>query len=342
MKLLLTGLVLLSFNICLGQTVVSSGVHLASIGDLKLESNGIIRECKIGYRVHGRLNETRSNVIVFCTWYGGDAAGIESMNPWQAVDTTKYCLIIIDALANGVSSSPSNTTLQHGSAFPKITIRDMVNSQYNLLTNNLKIEHVKAVMGISMGGIQTFQWAVSYPSYMDVLIPIVGSPRPTSFDLMLYSTVRESIDSDPGFNHGHYIKNPVIPTTNMIWDMFLTTPADRVKTATREDAIKWVNEVNSRKSKDWNDTYAQLSAVIEHDISSQYHHSMREAAAHVKAKMLIISSQQDHLVNPTPAIEFSRLVSASLVLLDDPKGHIAPNFSIPEIKEHIVQLLSTN
>ena len=74
----------------------------------------------------------------------------------------------------------------------------MVNSQYQLLTNRLQIKHVKAVMGISMGGIQTFQWAVSYPDFMEVLIPIVGSPQLTSFDLMVDNTFRETIEENPG------------------------------------------------------------------------------------------------------------------------------------------------
>jgi homoserine O-acetyltransferase/O-succinyltransferase len=321
---------------------LSSGSHIRSIGDLKLESGAVINNCSLGYRVHGRLNEARNNAVIFCTWYTGDATGVESTQPWHAVDTTKYCLIIIDALGDGVSSSPSNSKQQPGADFPRFTIRDMVNSQHQLLTDKLGINHVKAVMGISMGGIQTFQWAVSYPGFMDVLIPIVGSPQLTSFDLMVDNTFRETIEENTEFNHGRYKINPTIPNATMMLDVFLTTPADRVKTVKREDVSKWVASNKTRKDQDWNNTDYQLNAIIGHDISKDFNNSLEEAAKHIKAKMLIISSLQDHMVNPTPAIDFSKLLPAKLIVLNDEKGHQAPNFFNPEIKDAIVEVLAGN
>jgi homoserine O-acetyltransferase len=333
--------IILSFftTIVLGQNV-SNGAHIASIGNLALESGAVINDCEIGYRVHGRLNESRSNAVVFCTWYTGDAAGVESTQPWHAVDTTKYCLIIIDALGDGVSSSPSNSKTQHGVDFPKFTIKDMVNSQHRLLTGKLGINHVKAVMGISMGGIQTFQWAVSYPGFMDVLIPIVGSPQPSSFDLMVYNTFRETIEENPGYDHGHYKVNPIIPNATMMLDVFLTTPADRVKTINRDDIPKWVAYNKSKQDQDWNNTDYQLNAIINHDISKEFNHSLEQAAKYIKAKMLIISSLQDHMVNPTPATEFSKLLPAKFIMLNDDKGHQAPNFFNPVIKDAIGEVLA--
>lgn len=319
---------------------VSRGAHMASIGNLALESGAVITNCEIGYRVHGQLNESRSNAIIFCTWYTGDASGVESTRPWEAVDTTKYCLIIIDALGDGVSSSPSNSKQQPGANFPRFTICDIVNSQYQLLSGKLKINHIKAVIGISMGGIQTFQWAASYPGFMDVLIPIVGSPQPSSFDLMVYNIFRETIEENPGYDHGRYKMNPVIPNATMMLDIFLTTPADRVKNVNRADIPKWVESHKTRQDQDWNNTDYQLNAIINHDISKNFNNSLEDAAKHIKAKMLIISSMQDHMVNPTPAIAFSKLLPAKLILLNDDKGHQAPNFFNPIIKDAIVQILA--
>jgi len=341
MKRSFTVLLLFFTTIGFSQTLpnVSGGAHVAAIGNLALESGAVINNCEIGYRVHGRLNEARSNAVVFCIWYGGDAAGVESTKPWEAVDTTKYCLIVIDALGDGVSSSPSNSKTQHGANFPRFTIRDMVNSQHQLLISKLQISHVKAVMGISMGGIQTFQWAVSYPVFMDVLIPIVGSPQPSSFDLMVYNTFRETIEENTGYDHGRYKVNPIIPNATMMMDVFLTTPADRVKTVKREDVPKWVASNKTRQDQDWNNTDYQLNAIINHDISKNFNNSLEEAAKHIKAKMLIISSLQDHMVNPAPAMEFSKLLPAKLIVLNDEKGHQAPNFFNPVIKDAIVEIL---
>ncbi|WP_461450042.1 alpha/beta fold hydrolase [Mucilaginibacter sp.] len=342
MKRIVTTLLLLSTLPGFAQTSsdISSGTHTQTIGNLKLQSGAVIENCELGYRVHGHLDKSRSNAIIFCTWYTGDASGVESTKPWLSVDTNKYCLIIIDALGDGTSSSPSNSKQQPGADFPRFTISDMVNSQYQLLTSKLQIKHVKAVMGISMGGIQTFQWAVSYPGFMDVLIPIVGSPQPTSFDLMVYNTLRETIEENPGYNQGHYKTNPIIPNATMMLDVFLTTPADRVKTVNRADIPKWVAYNKTRQDQDWNNTDYQLNAIINHDISRSFNNSLKDAADHIKAKMLIISSLQDHMVNPTAAIEFSKLLPAKLIVLNDEKGHQAPNFYTPVIKNAIVQVLS--
>src|SRR6476620_4929605 len=114
--------------------------QFANIGDLKLQNGGVIRNCRIGYRTFGKLNAGKSNVVVFPTWAGGTTEQLQSsIGPGKLVDSTKYFVIAIDALSNGVSSSPSNSRLQPRMRFPQFTLRDTVESQHTLLTRVLKI-----------------------------------------------------------------------------------------------------------------------------------------------------------------------------------------------------------
>lgn len=336
--LTLTLLGLLCYGLCTAQKTPERQ-RLAKLGDFKLESGQVIKDCRIGYRTYGKLNSAKSNTILFPSWFGGTAKDVEYTEPWKAIDTAKYYLIIADALGDGESSSPSNSLLQQGPHFPHFTVRDMVESQYRLLINKLGIVHIHAVMGISMGGIQTFQWAVSHPNFMDVLIPIVGSPRPSSYDLMGYNIYRRVIEEDPGFNHGNYKVNPIIVPAVMLSEFGATTPEHKVKTMSRDSFAVWMKKVQTTKNRDWNDYLYQTIAVIGHDISKPFGGSMKEAAKHVKAKMLIISSKQDHMVNPIPAIEFSKMLPAKLILIDSDRGHVAPDFNEPAMQTAIVVAL---
>ena len=94
----------------------------ATLGDFKLISGEVIRDCRIGYRTFGRLNTEKSNVILFPTWSMGTTEQLQgNVGPAKLADSSKYFVVLMDALANGISSSPSNSSLQPRMKFPRIT-----------------------------------------------------------------------------------------------------------------------------------------------------------------------------------------------------------------------------
>jgi homoserine O-acetyltransferase/O-succinyltransferase len=300
--------------------------QIANLGTCRLVSGAEIQNCRIGYRTWGTLNADRSNAILFPTWFSGTSAQLaDSVGADKLVDPAKYFVIAVDALTNGVSSSPSNTPApQHGPDFPAITIHDMASAEYRLVTETLGIKHLHAVMGISMGGMQTFEWLADYPAMMDLAIPIVGSPRPNSRDLLLTSMEEDALKSDPAFRNGRYEKSPPAGLVAAIHQMNLTSPAHYAATV----SVKHFPHVYASYFSqgilpfDANDWLAGLEAMRHHDIA--HGSSLEDTAKKVKTKVLIVNAAQDHMVNPKPALDFAPLINAKTIVLQSDCGHLAP------------------
>src|SRR5258708_2351915 len=158
------------------QTTTDKKQQFVSIGDFPLENAEHIVDCKIGYRTYGKLNAMRSNAVIYPTAGGSTTYMMQLFGAVTEVVTTRFYLILIDALGNGVSSSPSNSISQSKILFPQFSIRDMVNTQYKMLTEKLNIHHLAAIVGGSMGALQALQWAVSYPDFMDKVVAIETTP----------------------------------------------------------------------------------------------------------------------------------------------------------------------
>lgn len=120
----------------LAQNVIESpDQSFYSEGDFKLESGEFIRDLKISYVTHGTLNAEKSNAILMISSLGGNRHRIDFLiGPGKAYDSAKYFIICTDAIGNGQTTSPSNSLAQHGTKFPHYSIRDMVQSQYALVT----------------------------------------------------------------------------------------------------------------------------------------------------------------------------------------------------------------
>jgi homoserine O-acetyltransferase len=316
--------------------------QFANIGDLKLESGGVIRNCRIGYRTVGKLNADKSNVIVIPTWAGGTTEQLQSsIGPGRLVDSTKYFVIAIDALSNGVSSSPSNSPLQPRMKFPQFTLRDTVESQHKLLTKGLKIDHVKAIVGISMGGMQAFQWLVAYPEFMDKAVPIVGSPRLAPYDLLLWQAQIEALMRDRDWKGGNYSANPARTLDFAFGELLLTSPPDYNKRKKRDDVLADLERArHNPKSFDANDKIRQTQAMMQLDVSRDFGGSLERAAKAVRAKVFVVVSRFDHVVTPGPATEFASLLGAKILTLESDCGHLATVCESTRLNDAVADFLN--
>jgi homoserine O-acetyltransferase len=302
--------------------------RFASLGDLKLESGEVIHDCRIGYRTYGNLDASKSNAILFPTWFGGTTAQLAgNFKPGEMIDTGKYFVVSVDAIGNGVSTSPSNSQTQPRMKFPRFSIRDMVESQHRLATEVLHLNHLRAVMGISMGGMQTFEWMVAYPDFMDRAIPIVGSPRLMPFDVLLWQSEIHAIEADPNWKNGDYTQRPAaaMRTVSDISHLALTTPAKYGRDNAGKDmsAVLAADAKTQLDAVDTNDHYRQLQAMLGHDIFRRFGGDPKRAAAAIKARVTAIIATQDHMVNPGPAREFAGALKATVVELSGDCGHIS-------------------
>ena len=305
--------------------------QIGKIGDLQLESGEVIKDCQVEYRVIGAANADKSNVVVWATWFSGITKDLLAhVGPGKLVDSAEYQVVLVGALANGVSSSPSNSPLQPRTRFPSVSIRDMVESQHQLVTRVLGLTHVRAVMGISMGGMQTFQWGLAYPTFMDRLAPIVGSPRLAPYDLLLWQANLDAIEQDPAYAGGNYGRQPVLSVVQQLADLNLTTPDNFNREQSREKVVTKHTALTPPRF-DANDRVYQLRAMMSHDVSRAFAGSMAEAAKAVKAKLLVVVNAHDAMVTPAAALDFAKLAHAPTLDLQGDCGHRAP-----ACEEHIV------
>lgn len=317
----------------------ASKLLIAHLGDFELENGSVIQDCKIAYRTFGQLNSEKSNVILFPTWFGGTSDHLAGLiGPGKLVDSTDYLIIAVDALGNGLSSSPSNSKFQPGRNFPEFSIHDMVRSQFLLLNTVLGIHKLDAIIGGSMGGMQTFDWLVSYPDFMEKAIPYVGSPQLTSYDLFLFTTQRVLLEM------GLKQKCPqdsLLGAVSAIQMLAAYTPKYFVEKNRREDFHAYFNKRFREVSRVFTaENYiAQLKAMITHDISKYFQGSLEKAASAVKAKVLVIVSEQDHIINPQPALQFAQWINAQTMVLTNPCGHLAVGCEMEQVVEVVKQFL---
>ena len=174
------------------------------------ESGVTVPNVKVAYGTYGHLDAARSNAILLPSHYMADHHGYDWLiGPGLALDTTRYFLIATELFGNGRSSSPSNTPEPfHGPRFPVATIRDNVEAVHRLLTEQLGIPHLRAIVGFSMGAEQAFQWGVSYPEFADRIVAIAGTARCWPHGVVRLESHVQALTLDSAFHGGDYATPP--------------------------------------------------------------------------------------------------------------------------------------
>ncbi len=190
--------------------------------DLQLQSGAAFGPFTLAYETYGELNADRSNAILVCHAWSGDAhlAGHyapdddkpgwwdDAVGPGKAFDTDRYFIICSNVLggcsgSTGPASIDPKTGKPYGLTFPMLTIPDMVDAQ-RMLLDHLGIDTLLSVAGGSMGGMQALQWTVSYPNKVRSTIVLASTARLSPQTIALNEVPRQAIYADPNWNHGDY------------------------------------------------------------------------------------------------------------------------------------------
>ncbi len=317
--------------------------QFAELGRCTLESGQVIEDCRIGYRTFGTLNASRDNAVLMPTWLYGRSGELVSFfgdesSPGKLVDTSRFFGIAIDALGNGISSSPSKSKSQHGVAFPAFTMRDVVAAEYRVVTEVLGLRHLHAVVGLSMGGEQTFVWAVAHPVFFDLAIPILGTPRLTSYDLQVKRIMLGTILDDPGYENGHYTTEPTLKLANLFGNLVVTTPEYRNEATPRDKLQDFFQQAEAPQPFDANDRLWQLRAIMTQDVIGN--RSLADAARSTKAKFLVIVNANDHLVNPQPALDWADALHAPVYVSHGACAHLIMNCDAEAVSSRVRHFLA--
>jgi len=307
--------------------------------EFRLESGQTLPVLELAYETYGTLTPAKDNAILVVHGYtsshhaaGKNASGKEGrgvlpdaagwfdklIGPGKAVDTDKFFVVSVNALGSAHGSSGPNTIdpktgKPYGPTFPHITLRDMVSSQKALI-DSLGLKSLVAVVGPSMGGFQSFQWAVSYPGFMKGIAASVTAPRAPNRGGGL-EALQKRLASDPNWNGGWYYENGGIPSTleAIRYDTLLSYGATEADA--RAAARVWA------QLYDGHSLVTLRRAIDGFDITHQYDRLKQ-------AKVLYVNSKTDKLFDialcPAYVSDMRKAgVDITYVELPSDKGHMA-------------------
>ena len=265
-----------------GETLPSLKLHYRTLGSARRDASGVVR-----------------NAVMILHGTGGSGAGFlsrtfggELFGPGQLLDAAKYFIILPDGIGHGQSSKPSDGL---HARFPKYTYDDMVRAQHAMLVEGLGVNHLRLVMGTSMGAMHCWVWGEMYTDFADGLVPLASAPTQIAGrNRVMRTMIMDAIAHDPAWKGGEYTAEPhdgLVSAVNILM-MMTSSPLQWHKTApTRDAADKWYeDQIKTRvASTDANDMLYQYNASREYDPSPNLER--------ITAPLLAINSADD-VVNP--------------------------------------------
>lgn len=259
--------------------------------------------------------------------------------PGQLLDATKYFIILPDNIGHGKSSKPSDGLHMR---FPKYDYDDMVKAQHDLLTEGLGVNHLRVVMGTSMGCMHSWQWLETYPDFMDASMPLACEPVEIAGRNRIWrKAILDAITTDPEWKNGEYTAEPMVALRNVEYWLMIAGSAPvywQREYPTREAAEKFATSYVDTRSKaiDANDTLYQF------DSSRDY--NPEPNLEKIKAYVMFVNSADDFINPPElqiPDREIKRVTHGKYVLLPispDTRGH--GTHTIAKVwKQYLAELL---
>jgi len=307
--------------------------QVAALGPMPLESGAVLDDLRVSYVVHGDLQDTSRPVVLGLCAIGSTHHRLDFLiGAGRALDPARHTIIVVDALGNGLSSSPSNSATQPREQFPRFTIGDMVRSQ-KLLLDSLHVTSLHAIIGASMGGMQALQWGVSFPDFMSHLIALVPMAKTTPWSQTLNAASRLAL-RQAGAESGTEFDWSAWVAINHI--LAMRSPTRFAADVGNEGMQAWL----TRRTQWWQQQQAdpldwiyQSWAYDDHDVGTTpgFAGDTDRALAAIKARTMIAVPRID-LYNPVEeGIRTARHIpDCRLVQLASNDGHLATSDADPK------------
>jgi homoserine O-acetyltransferase len=270
--------------------------------DFRFTSGETLRELRMHYRTYGAPRKDAKgivrNAVLIMHGTGGTGGQFSGRNfagelfgPGQPLDAAKYYIILPDDIGHGRSSKPSDGLR---AKFPRYGYVDMVEAEYRLVTEGLGINHLRLVMGTSMGGMHTWLWGSRYPDFMDALMPLASLPTQIAGRNRAWRrVVIDAIRHDPEWKNGEYTTQPQSLRTaaQMLWLVGSNPILRQAQAPTLADADRVLDEYvkNYLRTGDANDILYALEASRDYDPGP--------GLEKIKAPLVAVNSADD-IINP--------------------------------------------